>query len=223
MVLRSFLHHDEEGSTALHPRVGDGFVVPQRLKAPLGYPALSLRPLTYDDEMEWSDVRIANRDWLSPWDSGDPMHRNGISFRTWIDQQRFSEQSGSALVLAMEEQGGIVGQISLGGIGYGAVRSGIIGYWVAEQYAGRGFAPLSVALLTDWAFFADSGPHLHRVEIDILPENRRSLRVVQKLGFHDEGVRRGYMFVRGQWRDHRSFSLLSTDVSASLVERLPRL
>ena len=103
------------------------------------------------------------------------------------------------------------------------VRSGIIGYWVAEQYAGRGFAPLSVALLTDWAFFADSGPHLHRVEIDILPENRRSLRVVQKLGFHDEGVRRGYMFVRGQWRDHRSFSLLSTDVSASLVERLPRL
>lgn len=207
---------------APRPQADDGFSVPMRLKAPVGYPALSLRPLTQDDEMEWSDVRIANRDWLSPWDSGDPMHHGGISFREWINRQRFSEQAGSGLVLAMEKDGGIVGQISIGGIGYGAVRSGIIGYWVAEQYAGHGYAPLAVAMLTDWAFFADSGPHLHRVEIDILPENRRSLRVVQKLGFHDEGVRRGYMYVRGQWRDHRSFALLSSDVSASLVDRLPR-
>ena len=45
----------------------------------------------------------------------------------------------------------------------------------------------------------------------MIPENTRSVRVAQKLGFTDEGVRKRYMYVNGRWQDHRIFSLLSDE------------
>ena len=212
-----FAHHEDDKGDD-----GKGFVVPSRLEAPLGYPSLALRPLTERDDAEWSDVRMHNRDWLSPWDSNDPLHGPGIGFGEWIRLQRASEREGEGVVLAMEYDGRIVGQVSLGAIADGAVRAGIVGYWVDQRVAGHGFAPLSVAMVCDWAFFDPEGPRLHRIEVDILPENARSLRVVQKLGFYDEGVRRGYMFVNERWRDHRCFSILATDVAHRVIDRLPR-
>lgn len=208
------------GGTAPHPE--SSFVVPRRLAAPDGFAPIGLRPLTESDEEEWSSVRLRNRDWLSPWDSNDPFDGPGIGYREWIRAQRDSERDGSGIIFAVEYAGHIVGQISLGAITYGSVRSGIIGYWIDQDYAGRGFTPLAVAILVDWAFHCGNGPRLHRVEVDILPENERSLRVVEKLGFADEGVRRGYMFVRHAWRDHRSFALLSSDVRGALADRLPK-
>lgn len=77
-----------------------------------------------------------------------------------------------------------------------------------------------VAMLADWALLDPTGPQLHRLEIDIVPENERSRRVVQKVGAKYEGVRRQYMYVHGEWRDHESYSLLDTDVPQGFVHRL---
>jgi hypothetical protein len=65
--------------------------------------------------------------------------------------------------------------------------SATLGYWVDSRRAGHGLAPTAVALATDFCFW-DLG--LHRMEINIRPENAPSLRVVEKLGFRDEGLRR---------------------------------
>ena len=67
---------------------------------------------------------------------------------------------------------------------------------------------MAVTLLADWAMFDPSGPQLHRVEIDLLPENERSRKVALKVGASYEGMRKAYMFVNGQWRDHESYALL---------------
>ena len=48
---------------------------------------------------------------------------------------------------------------------------------------------------------------LHRVEVNIRPENVASLAVVRKLGFRDEGLRARYLHINGAWRDHRTFAL----------------
>ena len=77
---------------------------------------------------------------------------------------------------------------------------------LAQWYGTR-----AAAILSDWAFFDPAGPRLHRLEIDMIPENTRSVRVAQKLGFTDEGVRKRYMYVNGRWQDHRIFSLLSDE------------
>lgn len=181
-----------------------------------------LRPLTIDDEPEWNGVRWDNADWLAPWDSGDPMHGSPLTFNAWIQRQRRSEQDGTGALFAIVHQSRIVGQVSLGAVCYGSMRTGVVGYWVSHRYAGRGFAPLAVALLADWAFADPAGPQLHRLEIAILPENHRSRRVVEKLHAHAEGVRPRYMYINGRWRDHETYSLLAEDMGGGFAARVWR-
>ena len=74
----------------------------------------------------------------------------------------------------------------------------------------------AVALATDHCF---RGVGLHRVEVNIRPENGPSLRVVEKLGFRDEGVRRAFLHIDGGWRDHRTFALCAEEVPQGLLAR----
>ncbi|MCF7628212.1 GNAT family N-acetyltransferase, partial [Holdemanella sp. SCCA2] len=97
---------------------------------------------------------------------------------------------------------------------------GVVGYWIDERCAGRGYAPMAVALLADWAMFDPSGPQLHRMEIDLLPENERSRKVALKVGACYEGVRKSYMFVNGRWRDHESYALLPECAPNGFTARL---
>ncbi len=117
--------------------------------------------MTVRDEQEWDDVRMRNADWLEPWESNDPMRHRIVTFPQWIAMQRRDERNGDAIVFVMVLDGAIIGQISLGAIfrgalrtgiiGYwidefrGAMRTGIIGYWIDERHAGRGLTPLAVA------------------------------------------------------------------------------
>lgn len=201
----------------LRPASENAIRMPERLESPVG---LRLRPLSADDADEWNAVRWRNDAWLSPWESGDPMRGATLTFNGWIQRLRRNEREGTGVVFAMEHRGRIVGQISLGAICYGAMRTGVVGYWVDEGCAGRGFAPLAVAMLADWALVDPDGPRLHRLEIAILPENARSLRVVGKLGAHREGIRPKYMYVNGRWRDHETFSLLAEDAGEGFAARL---
>ena len=61
---------------------------------------------------------------------------------------------------------------------------------------------------------------LHRIEVNIRPENAASLRVVEKLGFRDEGLRPRYLHIDGAWRDHLSFALTTEEVPDGLLARL---
>jgi ribosomal-protein-alanine N-acetyltransferase len=91
----------------------------------------------------------------------------------------------------------------------GAFQSGAVGYWVSSEVAGRGVMPTAVALLVDHCF----GPvGLHRVEVNIRPENGPSLRVVEKLGFRHEATHPRYLHIDGAWRDHLGFALTVEDV-----------
>ncbi|MBM6700010.1 GNAT family N-acetyltransferase [Bifidobacterium pullorum subsp. saeculare] len=192
---------------------------PPCIDAPAGAAPLRLRPMTMDDAEEWNALRWANDAWLAPWESGDPMGGHGISFHQWIANQRRNEQRGTGVTFLIERQGTIVGQISIGAIVYGAMRTGVVGYWVDRDQAGHGYAPQALAMLADWAFSAPDGPRLHRLEIAIVPENQRSLAVVRKVGAHHEGLRPKYMYVNGQWRDHETFCLLAEDMGQGFSQR----
>lgn len=179
--------------------------------------AISLRPMQSSFEDQWNAVRWRNTGWLDPWESGNPLddaegrHHPRLTFSSWVLGIRRSEKQGRGSTFAVFHKGSLIGQISLGAVTYGAIRSGIIGYWIDRAQAGHGYIPRAAAVLSDWAFFDPAGPRLHRLEIDMIPENTRSVRVAQKLGFTDEGVRKRYMYVNGRWQDHRIFSLLSDE------------
>ena len=104
----------------------------------------------------------------------------------------------------------------MSGIVGGSASWGQIGYWVDERLAGRGIIPTAVALACDYCFQVMG---LHRIEIAIRPENTKSLRVVEKLGFRPEGLRPRYLHIDGDWRDHLVFALNAEEVPEGLVRR----
>lgn len=133
--------------------------------------------------------------------------------------RRYNAQAraGESLPWVITYEGRLVGQLTVSSITWGSARMASAGYWVDRDIAGRGVVPTALALAVDHCFFAVG---LHRVEVNIRPENRASLRVVEKLGFREEGVRERFLHIDGDWRDHRSFALTVDEVPGGLVRRL---
>lgn len=53
---------------------------------------------------------------------------------------------------------------------------------------------------------------LHRIEANIMPKNKQSLKVVEKLGFYDEGLAYKYLKINGKWEDHIHMVLLNNKI-----------
>jgi ribosomal-protein-alanine N-acetyltransferase len=87
---------------------------------------------------------------------------------------------------------------------------------VAERFAGKNVTPTAVALATDHCLFSLG---LHRMEICIRPENAPSLRVVEKLGYRYEGLRRRFIHINGDWRDHFCFALTVEELPTGVLRR----
>jgi ribosomal-protein-alanine N-acetyltransferase len=97
------------------------------------------------------------------------------------------------------------------------VSSATIGYWIAKPYAGRNITTYAVALAIDHLF---DSVGLHRVEIDIRPENSASLRVVEKLQLRKEGLKERFIHIDGAWRDHFVFAITREERSDTMLNRL---
>jgi ribosomal-protein-alanine N-acetyltransferase len=178
-----------------------------------------LRALQVKDRAEFQSVRRANREWLAPWDATSPeAPPSSVSFRDLVRNYDREARAGRSLPFVVESEGRIVGQMNISGITYGSLRSCSAGYWVSRSVAGRGITPTALALAGD---FALGTLGLHRIEVNIRPENAPSLAVVEKLGFREEGARLRMMHIDGAWRDHLSFALTVEDLAGgTLMDRL---
>ena len=129
---------------------------------------------------------------------------------------RSQARNGRLLPFVVTYDDRLVGQVTVGGITWGSMCSAHIGYWIDSRVAGRGVMPTAVAMVTDHAFTTMG---LHRMEVNIRPENTASLRVVEKLGFRDEGTRVALLHIDRSWRDHRVFALTAEEVPDGLLAR----
>ena len=189
--------------------------------APTGVRVL-LRPLTVEDGPVFQAVRRANAAWLEPWDATSPdPDAPGRTFAELVAQYDADARAGRSLPFAVEVDGQLVGQLSVGSIVLGSFRSCSVGYWVSRAAAGQMVIPTALALAGDHALGMLG---LHRVEVNIRPENTASLAVARKLGFRFEGRRPHYLHIAGEWRDHLSFALTTEDLAGeTFMERLVRL
>jgi [ribosomal protein S5]-alanine N-acetyltransferase len=180
--------------------------------------AVRLRPYRRGDGHAWSTVRLANEAWLAKWEP--TLHGTWREFNSpyayrslYRDLQRGARAGTAmpfAIVLLEDGRERMVGQLSLGNIVRRAFCSAHAGYWIDAAVAGRGVMPTALALAVDHAF--RSG--LHRIEVNIRPENGPSRRVVEKLGFRQEALHERYLHIGGAWRDHIGYSLTVEDLAA---------
>ena len=62
-----------------------------------------------------------------------------------------------------------------------------LGYWIAEPFWGSGIASIAVGLMTKYIFETFN---VNRIVAEVFEYNKASMRVLEKNGFHLEGVRR---------------------------------
>jgi ribosomal-protein-alanine N-acetyltransferase len=195
---------------------------PVRL-GPLAVPAgvVELRPPRLFDAGSWSRIRIRERSHLENWEPSAPgswEERNGVL--AWPSQWsalRSLARRGQTLPFMVLVDGVLAGQVTVGNVLRGSLRSAWVGYWVDSEVTGGGVATAATALVVDHCF---RHAVLHRIEATVRPENSPSIRVLTKLGFREEGLFRRYLDVAGGWRDHICFALTAEEVTDGLVDRL---
>lgn len=164
-------------------------------------------------------MRRANLAWLSEWEATQPPLAAGVSasYRSMTRDLIRQGRQGRSLPFALTYRDLMVGQVTVTGITWGSARWAQVGYWIDEAHAGKGIMPIAVALACDHCLQVVG---LHRIEIAIRPENKASLRVVEKLGFVLVGTAPRYLHINGQWRDHLLFAITAEDVPQGLLSRL---
>ena len=171
-----------------------------------------LRPARLRDRARWNEVRAENKEWLTPWEAtlpqlpqGSPAYTNQLerpSFYEMVRSLNREARAGRSYSFLIWHGENLVGQITMGGVMYGALRGAHIGYWIDRNFANKGFTTQAVKLVSSFGF---SELGLHRIEINVRPENAASCRVAEKAGFVAEGQRKAFLHIDGAWRDHICF------------------
>ena len=191
------------------------------LRVPAG--AVRLRPVRIRDGAQWSRTRTAERDNLEPWEPTaelDWVARHTVSaWPAMYSGLRSEARKGRMLPYVIEVDGSFCGQLTIGNVTHGALRSAWIGYWVASEFTGGGVATGALALGVDHCFVPVM---LHRVEATVRPENTASRRVLTKVGFREEGLLKRYLDVDRAWRDHLLVAITAEEIEGSAAAQLVR-
>lgn len=170
-----------------------------------------LRTFSEGDAKELASLLLRNKYF---WSTYEPLHRD--EFYTEEAQYKKILESLQMMSLKREFSFGIysnetdilIGHISLYAIKKLPYSSAFVGYAMDEQFTQRGIATEAVRLTINFAF---NYLNLHRIEAYISPQNLGSMRVVEKLGFQNEGLLRELLFINGYWVDHYIYAILNHD------------
>jgi ribosomal-protein-alanine N-acetyltransferase len=172
-----------------------------------------LRPLVASDFPSWREVRRRNVDWLTKWEprppEGYPNDSNDrAAFAARCGAREREWQLGTGYGFGIFVSGELAGEINLSGVQRGPFQNAYVGYWIDRAKAGQGYVPEAFVVAARFAF-EDLG--LHRLQVAIIPRNRASRRVAEKLGLRDEGVALRYLAINGAWEDHIRYAITAEE------------
>lgn len=166
------------------------------------------RPLDLDDVEVLTALYAENRHFLAPWQPLRPdSYFTEAGQREAVEAALAQQASGSAVPLViLDVSGAVVGTFTIASIIRGAFQSCSVGYWLAERSQGVG---LATAALREAANLAFGDLRLHRIQAETLTQNKRSQRVLRRVGFEQYGVAPSYMHIAGEWQDNVLYQLLT--------------
>ena len=191
------------------------FPAPHRLGDPLigsiQTDLLLLRTLRSEDRAEFVRVHEISREHFGPWMPAQaPGQTLNDVFRDELDRAEKGAKEGTEIrLVAVVPDGRLAGIFVLSQIFRRAFQNAYAGWRVSSDQLGGGIATSGLIGLLDLAFSPEpEGLGLHRIQANIIPSNRASVRVAEKAGFRLEGEARGYLKIDGSWQDHLMFAKL---------------
>jgi [ribosomal protein S5]-alanine N-acetyltransferase len=174
-----------------------------------------LRPLAASDFDAWREVRTRSRDWLVKWEprpvpgQPDPT-QDKRAFAARCNARLRERELGTGYGFGVFVRGRFAGEINISSVQRGPFQNAYVGYWVDQAVAGHGYTPEAFVVVAKFAF---EDLMLHRLQVSIIPRNRPSHRVAEKLGLRNEGTALRYLEINGIWEDHVRYAITSEDWS----------
>ncbi|MET8702102.1 GNAT family protein [Kitasatospora sp. NPDC058032] len=166
---------------------------------------VTIRAPRAGDEVAYAEAVRRSAEHIGRWNPVEPdalpdlMERQGPGLRTFL--------------VVDGETDGLVGKVNVANIVMGRFCNGALGYDSFLPFAGTGRMTEGLRLVLDRCFAAQSegGLGLHRLEINVQPDNDRSIALAKRLGFRHEGFTPRMLFLQGAWRDHERFALTAEE------------
>ncbi len=157
----------------------------------------------------WAALREQSQAFLQPYEPRWPVGElTRPSFRRRLRRyaQDARDKQGYAFFVFKRNDRELLGGLTISNIRFGVSQSCSLGYWMGESHAGQGY--MSEVLPAMFPFmFGELG--MHRIEAACLPDNQASIGLLKRVGFHEEGLAKGYLKIDGRWQDHRLFAKIS--------------
>lgn len=172
-------------------------------------PRLMLLPSGEDLANEAAAFHRRNAEHLARWEPPTSIDLGSEQAqRTRLAEFAAAAASGTALHWWLQPNQApsiLVGHVSLMNIAVGPFQNPVLGYALDSGYQGRGFMSEALRSVIACAFSPLGG--LRRIQAYVWPENVRSLRLLDRLGFERVGSTRDLLFIDGAWRDQIVFAL----------------
>lgn len=174
---------------------------------------IMLRPLVAADYPAWAEVRLRCETWLTTWEpkrivgQPDPV-RDRDAFVLRCNARDRERLLGAGYGFGIFVDGQFAGEINVNSLHRGPFQNAYVGYWIDQARAGNAYMSEANVIVFKYAF---EELHLHRLQISIVPRNRNSRRVMEKLNIREEGVAQRYLEINGTWEDHVRYAITSEE------------
>lgn len=173
---------------------------------------LILKILKPRDAIRVLDYYERNRDFLNEWEPQKTDAFYTVNYqRNSIKQDLINFKFDNSVrfwISTIENPNKLIGSICFSNIIMGNFKSCFLGYKLDKDEVNKGYMTEAIKKGAE-IIFNDFG--LHRIEVNIIPRNARSLRVAEKLGLEKEGYSKRYLEIKGKWEDHIHFAMYNDD------------
>ena len=157
------------------------------------------------DRDEFVALRQHSREHLERWEPIPPSGLNTFSDKAFdLEYKTRKTPSQHRWLICTLNTGAIAGRITLGAIERGPFQNGRFGYWLGEEFTGKGYMQEGLILAIRHSFETLG---LHRVCANVMPTNEPSKNTLLRCGFILEGYSKHYLQIRGAWKDHERYAL----------------
>jgi ribosomal-protein-alanine N-acetyltransferase len=176
---------------------------------------VTLRLLGSRDQSEFLALTAASIDLHHPWMS---LPATPQEFQVYI--RRYERPTDESLLICVRDTGAIAGMVNINSIIRGRFQCGSLAYAAFAPMAGQGYMSEGLGLVLRYAF---EQLRLHRLEAQIQPGNHASLKLVQRLGFRNEGYSPDLLFIDGAWRNHERWAITGSMIGIVPADPHPTL
>lgn len=164
--------------------------------------SILIREPQLSDEQQFLDTMQRSQTFHAPWVVA-PLTTE--DFQSYLQR---SLQPNNKNLLALNELEEIIGVFNLSEIVRGAFQNAYLGFYASIDFQGQGKMSAAMKLVLEHAF---KELKLHRIEANIQPGNLKSINLVKKNGFREEGYSPRYLKINDVWCDHLRFAMTYED------------